>query len=123
VINFIIVGLGGFCGAIARYGLSLLLVNITEKPLAYFTILIINIIGCFGIGFLNGLDIYLFKPEMRLLLVTGFLGGFTTYSAFAFETAELLNAHNFLIAALNIFLHVVGGLLAVWLGNMLAKSF
>ena len=121
--NILLVGIGGMFGAISRYGLSVFLLNITQKPLSFFTILCINLIGCFGIGFLNGLNPGFLKPEMRLLLVTGFLGGFTTYSAFAFETFDFINTQQFSIAFLNITLHLLGGLAAVWLGNVIARSF
>lgn len=121
--NILLVGIGGMVGSMTRYGMSILLLNFTSKPLSFFTILCINLLGCFGIGILGELGADLLKPELRLLFITGFLGGFTTYSAFAFETFSFFENQNYLIAFLNIILHVAGGLLAVWLGSFIARSF
>lgn len=121
--NVLLVGIGGMCGSIVRYGMSVLLLNLTSKPLSFFTILLINLIGCFGIGILGGLESDLLKPALRALLITGFLGGFTTYSAFAFETFSFFESQNVVIAFVNIILHIAGGLFAVWLGSVIVKGF
>jgi fluoride ion exporter CrcB/FEX len=69
VIHILLVGVGGFFGAAARFGLANFLLSITQKPPSFFTILAINLIGCFGIGFLNGFELQLLKPEIQLLLL------------------------------------------------------
>jgi len=119
--NILLVGFGGMCGAIARYSISLFILQIIQPPFAFFTILVINLAGCLGIGFVVGLGEGILKPELRLLIVTGFLGGFTTYSAFAFDTSEFITSQQYLVAAMNIVLHIAAGLVAVWVGSIVAR--
>ena len=63
------------------------------------------------------------SDEYRLALVVGLLGGFTTFSAFGFETYELLTAGRLPLAALNVAVQIVGGLAAVWLGQRLGSAW
>jgi CrcB protein len=117
--SFLLVGLGGAAGSMMRYGVSLAMAGVSF-PLAT---LIVNIIGCFGIGLaLPSLDrAPMLSPEMRLLLVVGFLGGFTTFSAFGHESAALLRTSGTL-GAINIAANVLLGLAAVFTGRMLASG-
>lgn len=90
--QILLVGFGGFLGSVARYKLSRLLLQHTvdwQFPLATF---VVNVLGCLVAGVLSGLiERYgWFSPNTRLLLFTGILGGFTTFSAFGVETAYLL---------------------------------
>lgn len=113
-----LVGVGGFIGALARYGLS----GIVQKqfPMSVFPYgtLAVNLLGCFLIGILAGLveDRQYFGPEFRTFAFIGILGGFTTYSTFGFETFAMLRDAEFLQAATNVAIHVVAGLALVWLG-------
>ncbi len=77
-----------------------------------------NVLGCLVIGVLGGLveTRGLFTAEVRLFLFTGFLGGFTTFSAFGFETVFLLRRGDWSLAALYVVLSVIVGLAAVWIG-------
>lgn len=114
----LLVALGGAVGSIARYKLSGWVLHQTldwRFPAGTFAV---NVIGCLLAGLLAGLAEKhdLLSPEARLLLFTGVLGGFTTFSAFGLETMHLLRRGEMLVAGCNIVLSVVAGLLALWLG-------
>ena len=120
--TFLFIFLGGGLGSVFRYGTTLL----TQKfythsfPLATF---LVNVIGCFIIGFLMGLSEKLFatNADLRFLFITGFCGGYTTFSAFGHENMHLIQNNQLGLAITYIGLSVVLGLLAVWLGLFLAK--
>lgn len=120
----LLVFLGGGAGAVARYGSGLLATRWLGTAWPYGT-LGVNLIGAFGIGLV--MEVLLVKfaaPEpLRLLLVTGFLGGYTTFSAFALETSIMLQRGEAASAALYTTLSVVGTvalvLLGQWLGRLL----
>ena len=84
----------------------------------------VNVVGCFLIGVLGGLgdSRQLIGTELRLFLFIGILGGFTTFSAFGYETLALVREADAFRAVLNVVLHVVAGLLAVWMGCGLCRS-
>ena len=114
--SFLSVAFGGALGSVCRWLLSRLVV--TSFPLAT---LVVNVAGCFLIGFLSGLALKGFmSSEMRLFLVTGFCGGFTTFSTFAKEGLELGGGDDVVLAAAYLSLSVFLGLCAVWLGSFLA---
>ena len=119
--QIILVGIGGGVGSIFRYLIKVLTARFSnEIPLATFTA---NIIGCLLIGLLMG---YFAKNEhissdWSLLLITGFCGGFTTFSAFSAENLNLLQAGNYLTALTYILGSLLLGILAVFLGYMIAK--
>lgn len=119
--QLILVGLGGFAGSIARYLLGGVLWHATESwrfPVATFSI---NVLGCFVLGLLAGAgERYLsLSAEARLLLFTGVLGGFTTFSAFGAEGLALVRRGEFGTAAGYASLSVLGGFTAVWVGMKL----
>lgn len=120
----IVVALGGALGAIARYWLSHLLNSrwSLSFPLGTF---VINVTGSFIIGFFLIFADERFKlhPHWRLLIAVGFVGGYTTFSTFAFENLKLIEAGDFFSAMLNIILSLVVGFIAVWLGAILARQF
>ncbi len=114
----LIVGLGGFIGAIIRYKLAGIILHHTlhwRFPLGTF---IVNVLGCFAIGLLAGLAERrdFLSPDLRLFLFTGMIGGFTTFSAFAFEGILLCRRGEWLIALLYTLLSVICGFIAVWVG-------
>lgn len=113
-----LVGLGGFCGAILRYKISGFMLHHFDTPKFSFGTLAANLIGCLLIGLLSGLaeKRELLSAETRLLLITGFLGGFTTFSSFEYETFFLLRRGRMLLALAGVAVSVFGGLFAVWLG-------
>jgi fluoride exporter len=117
------VGLGGFLGSTARYWLGGLLNQLSPRALFPYETLVINVSGCLGIGFLAGLAEFrgVFSPELRLFLLVGILGGFTTFSTFGYETFQLLRDGEVFLAGLNVALQATLGLVGVWAGYGLAR--
>lgn len=115
------VGLGGFLGASARYGLSLALGGLSIV-IPYGTLLA-NILGCFVIGILLGLAVQTdaITPGARLFLATGFCGGFTTMSSFVYELASLARAGDFAIAGLYFSVTLVGSIAFFYVGTLLVQ--
>jgi CrcB protein len=120
--RWLIVGFGSFLGGIARYGLSGLVHRIVGFGFPAGT-LTVNVVGCFCVGaFLHLVeDRGMFGPEARLFFAVGVLGGFTTFSAFGYETVELLRG-GVRLAVLNVAANVVLGLAAVLLGRVALKA-
>lgn len=114
--NLLLVALGGAGGSVLRYMLS----NInTSFPWGTFAV---NVLGSFLIGLLVGLmSKGVLSPEMKLLLVTGFCGGFTTFSTFANESFSMMKAGDVLLTALYVGTSVIIGILAVWGGMTLSN--
>lgn len=119
---FILVGIGGFLGSICRYWSASLFTRVFPSPFPYGT-LIVNITGCLLIGIFYGLSEHYrwFNPSLRILLTTGFCGGFTTFSSFAYENVSLLQTSHYLAFALYCVASVLLGLLAVLAGLALVK--
>lgn len=94
-------------------------------PAFPFGTLVVNLLGCLVIGALSQLADArnTFTPQSRVFFFAGVLGGFTTFSSFASETMTLGRADQHLLAVLNVGLHVVLGLGAVWLGRAVAGLF
>ena len=116
--SILIVGIGGFFGSIVRYVIGLSFYNDKLANIPY-KIILVNLIGCFLIGILaNSLSQE--KELSKLLLITGFLGGFTTFSSFGLEAVTLISNHNTIGAIIYILMSVVGGLLAVLLGMVVS---
>jgi CrcB protein len=119
--RFLIVGLGGFAGAIARYAISSSVENCWRRgfPLATF---LINVTGCFVIGFfLTYASARLLHPNWRLLIATGFVGAYTTFSTFEYETFRLREAQQPLIALGYVMASLIAGYLAVMLAVSMAR--
>ena len=114
--NILLVALGGAIGSVCRYLLSGM--NSASWPWGTFAV---NILGSLIIGLLVGLvSKGIVSQEMKLLLVTGFCSGFTTFSTFANESFSMMKAGDALQMALYIGASVVIGILAVWAGMKLA---
>ena len=120
--KFLLIGMGGGLGAILRYLLSGVVQDGSRVTLFPIGTMVVNIAGCFAIGFLSGLvdTRAVFSPETRLFLFIGLLGGFTTFSTFGNETVNLLRGGENLLAMVNLGVSVFAGLAAVWLGRALA---
>ncbi|MEE8169368.1 MAG: fluoride efflux transporter CrcB [Phycisphaerae bacterium] len=87
--------------------------------------LIVNVLGCLAIGLLAAAlsGRFLLREELRIALMVGLLGGFTTFSTFGLETFGLLNDGQFARAAINVVVSVLAGVGAVWLGYRLAERW
>jgi len=120
--NILLVLAGSAVGGSARFITSLMIQskNNTQFPIGTF---IINLIGCFIIGMVYAIASRnaTTGSDIKLLLATGFCGGFTTFSAFAFENLELFKSGMHLTALMYIILSVVLGILAVVFGAYLIK--
>ena len=121
--KLLLVMVGGSLGAASRYGISLLSVNLWGTRFPWGT-LAANLAGCFLIGLLFGLSdrVRLLTPEMRLLLITGFLGALTTFSTFSIETVSAGRAGLMVQPVVNILINNLGGLaltvLGLWVGSV-----
>ena len=116
------VGLGGFIGSMARSGVSMAIGPIAPGRFPWATFAV-NCLGCLLIGLLVGTFSRPAVPEsVRLFLVTGILGGFTTFSAFGLESVALLRRGETGLAALYILGSVAVGIAAVWLGLRLTSA-
>ena len=121
--NILLVGAGGFIGSIARYLLSGWVLHHTLGGKFPWSTFVVNVLGCLLIGVLSGMIERLewFTPQMRLLLLTGLLGGFTTFSAFGLETVFLLRRGEVLIAVAYTLSSVAVCITAVWVGLRLIE--
>lgn len=122
MLKLIMVGTGGLLGAVARYALSGLVHRFFDGRFPYGT-LMVNILGCFLIGLIMYWVNYrgLFSPNLRIFLIVGILGSFTTFSAFAYESLEMLLDQRILAALSNILLHLVICIGAVWAAMMVGQ--
>ena len=119
-----LVFVGGGIGAVCRYMSTMLIGGIAGSvfPLGTFTV---NIVGSFIMGLIMtfAIEAAALSEELRLLLVIGFLGGFTTFSSFSMETLLLLKGGSWFYAAANILSNVLIGLAATALGGLAARLF
>jgi CrcB protein len=116
--EILIIGTGGFLGAVLRYIAVLSMQVFKTKHEIPLGTLLVNVIGCLLIGFLavlaeNGKFL---TPETRSFLIVGILGAFTTFSTFGYESMTMLRSGATTAFVLNIGLQLALGLLAVWLG-------
>ncbi|MGO9255583.1 MAG: fluoride efflux transporter CrcB [Bryobacteraceae bacterium] len=120
--RYLLVAIGGGTGALARYvAASAIMTRFGGRfPLGT---LAINVTGSFLIGFLMTILTGRFQldPRWRLLLVVGFLGGYTTFSSFEWETYTSVREGEIWAGMLNVVSSVMLGYVAVWLGSMLAR--
>ena len=123
MLKLLIVGLGGFLGAIARYGLSGLVHRVANGSFPTGTFAV-NVLGCFLIGGLMCLveQRQFFAPETRLFLLIGFLGSFTTLSTVGYETFEFIRAGDIRMAVVSGTANLVLGVTAVGLGWIGARA-
>ncbi len=119
-----LVALFGALGALARYGVSGWVARATRSSAFPYGTLSVNIVGSFALGLLMGLatgGALGLSPRVRVGLAIGFLGAFTTFSTFSYETLEALRVGQLRFAFLNVAVSVVGALAACWLGLSLAE--
>lgn len=121
MIECIVVGLGGFVGAVCRYLIGL--IPLREGYVFPIKTLMINIVGSLIIGMVAALAVKnsSWNPRVILFIKVGFCGGFTTFSSFALETNDLIERGSMGIAVLYVVLSVVIGVGAVFMGQWMVR--
>ncbi len=118
--QLILVFLGGGLGSVLRYGIS----KLNQLHSIPFGTFLTNILGSLFIGFLLGLSLksnFFASENQKLLLIAGFCGGFTTFSAFAYENYSFLKTGDYLNFLIYTLLSIIAGLASVFLGIWLSK--
>jgi CrcB protein len=126
--QFFVIGVGGALGSMGRFGVASLVDAVIRKggPPNFLGTMLVNITGCFLIGFIFSISdtegrFYL-TPLQRQFILIGILGGYTTFSSFTLQTLLLAQDGQWGQAAVNVLGSVVLCLVGVWLGAMLAAS-
>lgn len=122
MLNVLAVGAGGFLGAVCRYLIGL--IPLQESFVFPIKTLAINVAGCLVIGWIAAVSSRhaAFGPHLLLFLKVGLCGGFTTFSTFALETADLMKAGHPVAAILYVLLSVLAGVAAVFMMESLSAS-
>ncbi|HLF50967.1 fluoride efflux transporter CrcB [Flavobacterium sp.] len=120
--TLVLIALGGGIGSVFRYLTSVMAHKYYASifPLATLTT---NVLGCFLIGLIVGLleKNHMTNSDLKWFLITGFCGGYTTFSAFGYENISLMQSNNSGLAFVYIGVSIITGLFAVWLGLFLTK--
>ena len=124
MINVLLVGAGGFIGAVSRYGVTLGIARLVQQPSFPWGVLAANVLGSLIIGALAGIAEArgAFSNEARLFLFIGVLGGFTTFSAITNDTLAMLRGANYVGALGNVGLSLALGLTVAAAGYALGRS-
>jgi CrcB protein len=122
--NALLVGAGGFLGAISRYAIVYWVGRLLQTPSFPWGVLAVNVVGSLVIGVLAGISEArnTFSEEVRLFLFLGLLGGFTTFSSITNDTMALIRSESYLQAAANVVLSLALGLAAVAIGYIIGKG-
>jgi len=123
LIKYLAVALGGAVGAVARYYLGNSFLSRVAAPFPTATF-VINVTGSFILGFFLTLatERINISPHLRLAIAVGFVGAYTTFSTFEYETAKLMEERGYLLAFLNVTLSFIVGFAAVWSGIIAARK-
>jgi CrcB protein len=123
LIKYLMVGVGGFLGSVLRFWLGSFIGGRLGARFPYGTF-VINVTGSFLIGMI--VTVLAAKahwsPNWRYLILIGFIGGYTTFSTFEFETLRLAQDGQMLMAILNVTLSVVVGFVGVWAGAIAGRA-
>jgi fluoride exporter len=121
--NLLLIGLGGFTGALLRYSVRGFIQSWSKSLSFPYGTLVVNLLGCLLIGALSQVAEVrgVISPEARSFIFIGLLGAFTTFSTFGNDTVSLFRDGKDLLSFVNIGLHLVLGLSAVWLGQSLVS--
>ena len=124
MLNVLAVFLGGGIGAVLRYLTGVLFVQYLKFHLPLPTF-VVNVVGCFILGFVYVfcLEKFQLNPALKLLITVGFCGGLTTFSTFSFEIFDMIQNLQYIHAALYTIVSLVIGVLAVLLGGYLCRIF
>jgi CrcB protein len=120
-LQYVAIAAGGALGAVLRFALSGMAYNVLGQEFPWGT-LVVNLIGCFVISFLSQLfESMTISANMRVLVLVGGLGAFTTFSTYALENMNLLRDGQLSLALVNIAVSTVVGILFVFLGVVIAE--
>lgn len=122
MMRLLLVAAGGAIGSVGRYLVALWSGQTTSEDRFPLGTLAVNLIGCLAIGLVAGLGerTNALTADTRLFLMTGVIGGFTTFSAFGLETALMIKRDDLVTALAYVAVSVVGGLAAIWCGYLIA---
>ena len=126
--QYLVIGLGGALGSMLRFGIGTLIDSNVQKTGYIFPwgTIIVNITGCFIIGFVAAVSApegrVLLSPLTRTFITIGILGGYTTFSSFSLQTLTLAQSGQTWGAIANVLLSVVLCLTGVWLGSLMASA-
>lgn len=120
--NVALIAVAGAAGTLSRYGLSTLVSSVLGSDFPWGTF-IVNVLGCFLFGFIWSLEEHhlALGPEARAIILTGFMGAFTTFSTFIFENNQLLSTSQWLHFSMNLFMQIIFGLVALSTGIHAAR--
>lgn len=123
---YLLIAFGGALGSVTRHWLA----NVVSEPMNQhfpWGTFWVNVSGCLAIGFFASINLpggrYFTASDVRLFLMTGICGGYTTFSAFGYQTLGLLRVGDWSRAALYVVSSVVVCIVSVWLGHLLAAPF
>ena len=120
--NLLLIAIGGAVGSVARYSVSRVAVHLVDVsyPVGTFAV---NVLGCFAFGLIAGVGDHrlALSTQARAFLLVGLLGGFTTFSTYAFESVVLLRDGRAGLALLNVAGQTLVGLAAIWAGLFLTR--
>jgi CrcB protein len=121
--EIVIIGMGGFAGAIARYVLGGAIHEWSGKSVFPWGTIIVNVLGCFCFGLIASLmtERQIIDPALHSMVFIGFLGAFTTFSTFSNDTIRLLDAKVHWLAWANMIVSVLAGFGALLLGKLVGK--
>jgi len=123
LLKYVVIGIGGFAGALARYALGSYIGSRLGVRFPYGTF-VINMSGSFLLGFIAALLARSTASQYwRYLIPIGFIGAYTTFSTFEYETLRAVQDGQPMIGLLNVVLSVVIGFVAVWAGAALGRVF
>ena len=119
----LLIGAAGFAGAVSRYFVGVWLGRRSTTSFPWATLLV-NVSGCFALGLLMALfaDRVVPNPEVRAALTVGFLGAYTTFSTFAYDSLKLGEDGAAGLATANIVVSVAAGIAAAWLGTVVGRA-
>lgn len=122
MLGILLIAIGGALGSVLRFGVITLTYKFMDIHFPWGTIFA-NLIGCFAIGVIWAiLDTYDEPKNLKLFLITGLLGGFTTFSSFALENFNMFRAGEIKLVAANILISNIAGIFLVFIGYWLARQ-